>query len=502
MNKLRIITFKILFVTLSAIFSTGISSGGNSIVSPWRAMKTIVKAGDSFPILYDNLTSSEINKVTLRASFNNVDLTIDSVRIGFFEYDSFTHSAANNKIWVTVPSDAAEELYDLLVESDGGTVISKKSVKVVKEFSQTQRFIHISDLHISRQWVGTSEDGYAKELELFDRFTEVANIISPDFVIVTGDIIHHYSRLNADSTGWGGDKLYDANQRPLVEEKFRNYYDGAKGLKGIHGLNAPVFSLPGNHDSYGVSRKDHLAMASQWNKMCGKRVYAFSYGDTRILAADDFLGDPVVDIPDESPMSGLQGELFKNFFKKEGLGKVRIMAQHRPDRIDTAFIDKYKINVLLNGHHHDPFFEYVGKTPTLSIRPGTVCRSGDILEWEKTLGFFRIFTVDGDEISFSPPLRFCKNPTKPYEDLELNLTLDFTNPNDGTSTTNEAVIKNLFEIDLPECKVRFVMKKGKYRVEGGEIKQIIETDKITVVDVWVDVGSNSKKQVKIYKSQI
>ena len=179
-------------------------------------------------------------------------------------------------------------MYDLIVNTSGGTVISRKSVQVVKEFSQTHRFIHISDLHISRQWVGTAETGYAKELELFDRFTEVANIIAPDFVIVTGDIIHHYTRLNADSTGWGGDKYYDPDQRPSVEEKFRNYYEGAKGFKGINGLNAPVFSLSGNHDTYGVSRKDHMAMASQWNKMCGKRVYAFSYGGTRILGSRRF----------------------------------------------------------------------------------------------------------------------------------------------------------------------------------------------------------------------
>ena len=201
-------------------------------------------------------------------------------------------------------------------------------------------------------------------------------------------------------------------------------------------------------------------------------------------------------------MSGLQGKVFKTFLEKNGSGKLRIMAQHRPDRIDTSFMDKYAINVLLNGHFHDPYFEYVGNTPTLSIRPGTVCRSGDILEWEKTLGFFRILTVNGDEISFSPPLRFCKNPTKPYEELELNLTLDLANPNDGTSTTNEAVIKNLFDIDLPECKVRFVMKKGNYRLEGGKIRQIIETDKMTVVDVFVDVDSNSEKSVKIYSQKI
>ena len=378
--------------------------------------------------------------------------------------------------------------------------MSPRSVKVVHEFNPSHSFIHISDLHVSRQWVGTGDDGYAKELELFDRFVEVANIIAPDFVIVTGDIIHHYTLFDADSAGWGEKKAYDAIQRPLVEEKYKNYYEGANGFSGINGINAPVFSLPGNHDSYGVNRKDHLEMASQWNQMCGNRVYGFSYAGTRVIAADDFLGDPVNDIPDSSPMSGLQGKILESFLKENGPGKIRIMAQHRPDRIDTSFIDTHKINILLNGHRHNPFEEKVGATPTLSIRPGTVCRSGEISRWQETLGFFRIFYVDGDRFEYTPPLRFCKNPTANYGQLDLNLILLYKNQNDGSSSINEANITNSFDIDLPKCKIRFVMKKGNYKVSGGTIHQVFQTDSLSIIDVYTEVLANSDKKVNIYRS--
>jgi hypothetical protein len=242
-----------------------------------------------------------------------------------------------------------------------------------------------------------------------------------------------------------------------------------------------------------------MVMASQWNKMCGMRVYGFVYGDTRIIAADDFLGDPVNDIPDKSPMSGLQGKFFENFFKKYGTGKVQIMAQHRPDRIDTTFVDKYGIDVLLNGHSHNPYYEYVGKTPTLSIRSGAVCRSGEMEAWKENLGFFRLFSVENGKVDFSPALRFCKNPTGPYHELELNLTLDYRNTNDGTRTSNKAVINNQFNINLPKCKVRFVMKKGNYIVEGGKINQVIQTEELTVVDVYTKVDANSEKPISIYQ---
>lgn len=495
MRNLKVNILHLVFVGL--LLLPLISNSGN-IVQPWRAVPSFVKSGNNFSILFDNLYDAGIDSVILAGPYNQLTLQIDSVVTARVEYDSFTKLSVNNTIWAHVPESAPEELYDLLVCCGGEVHLSRKSVKVLRKFNSQHSFIHLSDLHISRQWVGTAEDGYAKELELFDRFVEVANIIAPDFVIVTGDIIHHYTRLDADSIGWGGNKLYNADQAPLVEEKYRNYYEGSKGFAGVHGIDAPVFSLPGNHDSYGVSRKDHMAMASQWNQMCGKRVFGFSYGKTRLIVADDFLGDPVIDIPDSAPMSGLQGKILESFLEKAGPGKIRIMAQHRPDRIDTAFIDKHKINILLNGHRHDPYEERLGTTPTLSIRPGTVCRSGEIKTWKENLGFFRIFYIDGDSFKYTPPLRFCKNPTDPYNELELNLTLNFKNANDGTFNMNEAVIQNSFDADLPRCKIRFIMKKGNYKVHGGTIQQVIETDSLSVVDVYTEVVAISDKKVNIF----
>ncbi len=471
-----------------------------NIIYPWRAVSAIVKTGAQFDIGYNNINWAKIDSVCLAGPYNKVTLGIDSVSTGRFEYDSFTHLDMNNKIWVHVPVSAPEELYDLVVHSGGEIHVSPKSVKVLRQFNPSHTFIHISDPHITRQWQGTPENGYAKELELFDSFVKVANIIAPDFIIITGDLIHHYTRFDADSAGWGGDKVYGANQKPLVEEKYKSYFEGAKGFAGIHGLNSPTFSAAGNHDFYGVPREAHLSKATQWNNLCGKRVYGFSYGGTRIMVADDFLGDPASDIPDLSPMSGLQGKILDTFLQESGMGSIRIMAQHRPDRIDTMFVDRHKINILLNGHRHDPFHEYIGSTPTLSIRPGTICKSGEIKEWQKELGFFRIFRIHDSAFEFTPALRFCSNPTVPYQELELNLTLDFQMANDGFADNNEAIIRNLFPVNLPDCKIRFVMKKGDYKVTGGKIQQIIQSKQITVVDVRTDVHANDNKVVKIARN--
>lgn len=471
----------------------------NQIISPWRSSPSIILAGERMEILYDNIYEMPIDSVILEGPFNRVILPVESVSIGRFEYDSFLSSATNNKILVKIPEDTPEELYNLVIKSAGETNISKKSVKILKEYRNPHSFIHISDLHISRQWVGSSDNGYAKELELLDKFIDVANIIHPDYIIVTGDLIHDYTRFDADSTGWGGTVVSGWEHRPLAEEKYKNLFEGANGFSGIYGFNAPVFSLPGNHDFYGMGKDDYRDKVAQWNRLMGKRVYGFSYLDTRIIASDDFLGDPIIDIPDKAPMSGLQGALLDQFFADEGLGKLRIMAQHRHDRADTAFINKHHINVLLNGHSHTPKENYIGTTPTLSVRSGVVCRSGEIINWEKRLGLFRIFRIDGDSFQYSPPLRFCKNPTAPYEELTMNLSLVYKKENNGVQTTNEALITNDLEMDLPNCHVRFVMKKGKYKVSEGTIYQVIETPKFSVLDVNVDIAASSSKLIKVSK---
>ena len=487
----------IVFIVLVFIGISIVSQAyAGNIIYPWRAASVIVKKGNGFEILFNNINSAVIDSVILEGPFNRVNLRIDSVDTGRFEYDSYTHLSTNNRIWVSVPESSPEEIYDLVVKSGGETHVSLQSVKVVLEFNTRHKFIHITDLHISRQWVGQAKNGYAKELELLDNFIKVANIINPDFVIITGDNIHDYTRFNADSTGWGGDVVRGASQLPLVEEKWKNFYEGANGFSGIHGFNAPAFSVPGNHDFYGLAEDNHQAKAAQWNYLCGKRVYGFSYAGTRVIVSDDFLGDPLTDIPEKSPMSGLQGKVLESFLEENGEGQIRIMAQHRYNRIDTAFCDKHQIAILLNGHSHKPHYEYVGATPTVSIRPGTVSKSG-CNDPEHELGYFRVFNIDSDSFEFSPALRFCKDPSVPYQDLELALSLGYEEPNDGTSVNNKATIDNKFPIDLPGCKIRFTMKKGNYTVSDGIISQVIETEKFSIVDVRLDVGAEREKTVEI-----
>lgn len=464
---------------------------------PWRAAPVIVLQGGQFDILFDNDEPVAIDSIRLEGPYYQARVAVDHIDRGNHLFDSYTKASVNTRIRAGVPRGTPEDLYDLVIFAGPKSHRSVRSVKVILEYKKQHRFIHISDPHVSRQWVGSQENGYAKELELFDKFVDIANIVAPDFIIMTGDLIHDYTRLNADSLGWGGILHTRPDQKPSAEEKFRNYFEGAKGFKGVSGLISPTFSIPGNHDFYGMDAGDFAAKSGQWNRLCGKRTFGMSYGDTRVLFLDDYLGDPVIDVPDRAPLSGLQGDVLRRFMETEGPGKITILAQHRPDRIDTAFCNRHGIRLILNGHNHKPFQELVGKVPTLSIRPGSISRSGSVSEWEKVLGFFRVFTVEDGDYTFTEALRIVNNPVADYASLEPNMLLTFQAPNDGSQSRNVARLDNRFSSAFKDCAARFVMKKGKYTVEGAEIKQVIASGDYSVVDVKFDIRAGEVRQISI-----
>ncbi|WP_316810749.1 metallophosphoesterase [Pedobacter heparinus] len=490
-----------LLSTLFCLFSLSVGAQSflpaGSIVYPFRASPLIAQTGSQFHILYNNRGERIIDSIVLKGPYSRIKVKIDSVLKGRFEYDSYTHMYTNNKIWVSIPVNSPEDMYDLLVYSAGEVNISRRSVKLVKTFPSKHSFIHISDTHVSRNWVGSAKDGYAEELQLLDKFITVANIIAPDFVIVTGDLIHDYTRFNKDARGWGGDTVKSYTKLPTIEEKFRNYFEGAKGYRGVQHINAPVFSVPGNHDFYGMKETDYPAKAAQWNALCGMRVFGMAFAGTRFLFMDDYLGDPVVDIPDKKPLSGLQGKQLLKFLASHGKGELRIIAQHKQNRADTAFLNQQKVKLIVNGHIHTPHVDTLGNTPTIRMRPGVVCRSGEAHRWELILGLFRIIRIDRDSFTFTEPLRFCSNPIEAYDKIKLNLTLSFNGDNTGKSTSNEAVIANKLPENLPGCRIRFVMKKGHYAVTGGRIRQAFDSGKFSIVDVDTDVNAVTSKKVSI-----
>ena len=145
----RYLFFYLLCLLGSSTFAQSFLPAG-SIVYPFRASPAIVQTGTQFHVLYNNKAEHTIDSIVLKGPYSRVRLQIDSISKGRFEYDSYTTMYTNNKIWVTVPKGRPEDMYDLMVYAAGEVSISRRSVKLVREFSTRHSFIHITDTHVSR----------------------------------------------------------------------------------------------------------------------------------------------------------------------------------------------------------------------------------------------------------------------------------------------------------------------------------------------------------------
>jgi len=131
----------------------------------------------------------------------------------------------------------------------------KTSIK--EEFT----FIHASDTHLSDMSI--------------DRMTKLRAIVDevkPDFVIITGDLVRDALRVS--------------------EKEAAGYYE--LYVKEIQKFSVPVWSVPGNHENFGIER--HLSLVSASHPLYGKKMYhhylgpnyySFNYGGVHFIGLDD-----------------------------------------------------------------------------------------------------------------------------------------------------------------------------------------------------------------------
>jgi hypothetical protein len=147
--------------------------------------------------------------------------------------------------------------------ADGSTVeFGLTSIPNVSSFT----FVHASDTHIS--------EASAPRVR---RLREMVDSLGPAFVIITGDLVR------------------DALRVP--EEVARGYYELLE--HELSQFTVPVFTVPGNHEKFGIER--HLSLVSPEHPLYGNGMYrhyrgpnyfSFTYGGVHFLGLDtvDYYG--------------------------------------------------------------------------------------------------------------------------------------------------------------------------------------------------------------------
>lgn len=172
-----------------------------------------------------------------------------------------------------------------------------------KEMNLTSNKIHrplkvvfVSDLHL----------GYHNPRSEFQRWVDMINAESPDYIMVAGDII-------------------DGNMRPLLEEEM---------WESFKTLSAPVYACLGNHE--------YLA---------GKKEAESFYHEAGIhLLVDSLENNADICVVGRDDRSNKYRKPLKSILKKADRNKFKIVLDHQPYNLQES--EEAHIDLQLSGHTH------------------------------------------------------------------------------------------------------------------------------------------------------
>lgn len=200
------------------------------------------------------------------------------------DYNTSTLSLLNTSyttgawtVFFQAPSHLYPELYSLnLAYRDGQNTFNytqPRSIWLLDKWPETLKISHLTDIHLP----------YGADL--FATYVHETNLVHPDIVLATGDIVD--SETSAEA--W-------VNLQTIVER-----------------LTVPSYFLPGNHDHIGQ-------LGASYQKYCGPLNYSITIGNFLLLTMDT--GD--LGFISMNQLQWAEQVLQKN------LDKVKIIAFHHP----------------------------------------------------------------------------------------------------------------------------------------------------------------------------
>lgn len=375
-----------------------------------------------------------------------------------------------------IPEPQIYELYDLHLTASGVDDVTNNSVRVIEKFKEDYSFIHISDTHLAGhlfyQDEGSAEDT-SEMVDLREVIMDI-NIINPEFVLLTGDLI---------------------NEGEL--EDFENRRNFTKAINLLNELEVPVYIVSGNHDLGGWSAtppSDGTARRNWWRffgwdwldnttDQLGPftQDYSFNYGPVHFIGLESYInydgwrshtyGNESF-IP--SQLTWLNDDLAKSI-----TSEARVIFYHYDfsDDIDLRLLN---IDMALWGHIHRSSGEI--SSPPYNLSTGSTSDGNRR---------YRVIRVR-DSILKPEETVYATRPSD-------NLTLTFSSPNDGSVDSMHVIFENKHSLDFTAARVKIKMPVGDngYRITGGSLDQVVTEDDMNICYINVDIPANSIQEVTV-----
>ncbi len=352
-----------------------------------------------------------------------------------------------------VPWEATPGLYDLEVQGQDRNHISRQSVKVVEQFGDSLRIVHLSNMNIG--------DPAAPEFD--ELLVDEINLLAPDFVVCTGDL-----------TEWG---------RALADPN-----DWLRSLSFLGRIHAPAYIVCGDHDDE-ASFDRYVA-----DNPMGTMDYGHYHGILMLDHSAHRLDSEQVkwlieDLDAHRDVRGFNFILMHND-ELDVLDMLRREVKELP-----GFIRDHKLRMIITGGHIDwDLREFAGKLKGLEGPGGLIYirthQSSTCMHDRATgVSHYRVIDVNGQEIDYIYPDDTAT--TNAQHSVPVGrLRVFYNRPNDGSQEQVVATVQNALNRVFENCRIWLrVAKKGGASpvVAGGQLVRVLDGKTYWMCEVRVDL---------------
>lgn len=444
-----------------------------SIWTPRLHNPVFVEPGKQFTI--EIVANENLNESDWTAQLEN-DLQQWTCQVTSAQRASIDHTTRPGWVLtIQLTKDVSPELMKLVVYHRSGLRLSsERSVYIVPDIEQDFYILHQSDQHltgdsakVARGTIGPRHEGGSKQAIQWT--ATIVNLINPRLVFQTGDNMQLY----ANEKDWCG----------MEEAKIRV----DRFLTGLSDFTVPTVLTTGNHDLGWASYVEIVPWRKWYTQHVGQRAFSFRMGSMYVLSSEwtsnEFVKWARKDYADSWQDSTI---------------RYRLLVSHFYDGLDgwtTIATEKQPCDLLLVGHIH--------RTRVVQSSPYKVLSVASAQDYQWA-AFFNFQRTDTGWV--------CDEASKHANGINVHQLLGdfgtptvsalYTFPNNGKATKNQVEISNSLPYEFYDGRVRFLMKKGKYTVDGGEVLAQYNTadGKKTAVLVKVNIRNQSTSTVTIKKT--
>jgi len=374
-----------------------------------------------------------------------------------------------------IPNVAVYELYDLELSASGGIYdVTANAVQVIPTRKSNYYFMHITDLHLPNR-LYYPNNGYGVDSTSVVDFRSVIediNLIRPEFVLITGDLVNE-----GELEGLAGQYWFGWTQRLLAL------------------IEVPVYVLGGNHDLGGWNSTPGAQGSARrnWWRYFGwpwlnttnspinsyTQDYSFRYGDIHYIGLESYINydDWRYNIYGNTSLIDSQWQWLN--MELATIPETKALFYHYDFNEEFDLADM-GVDLALWGHTHQNSGSIYSQPYNLSTR--SVCDGNRA---------YRLINVHGTSFQPQSTISAGSSGTAIYH--------YFLPSNEGLADSVQCTIVNNHSRAFENGLIKFIMPASQtgYSVSGGVLEQVDRTGDFNVCYVRVNILASRDQMVSI-----